>query len=315
MESKGTVPEDPSKLVAFEGGGKPVTPGQVVGALRQDHVVLVRGLNAPQADALMHSTADSLGLGEALELQATFASVMGHREALGSYYMTVNKRDDYHFIPPHSEGHRVAGMQLASFYCYENTTDGGDTILLNLNPACEGWSSLREMVTRAKVTRQLAQSEIAQARGMYGINVPRDLLKDSDSVVAERPTSIPGLTLVDVLVPLEKIHSVLLDRDVYAYWDTVASLDLDAAPQYERLLRESGLLKEPPGGLELRQLDNAADRRIYSSKVEFASLFASRLTYKLKAGDFVIVNNLTWAHSVSNWTPGSGTRKVSAAFA
>jgi hypothetical protein len=29
----------------------------------------------------------------------------------------------------------------------------------------------------------------------------------------------------------------------------------------------------------------------------------------------IIQNNLTWTHAVNNWSPGSGLRKVAAAFA
>jgi hypothetical protein len=35
----------------------------------------------------------------------------------------------------------------------------------------------------------------------------------------------------------------------------------------------------------------------------------------MAGGDLVIYNNLTWAHSVANWSPDSGTRRVIAAFA
>jgi hypothetical protein len=35
----------------------------------------------------------------------------------------------------------------------------------------------------------------------------------------------------------------------------------------------------------------------------------------LTRGDLIILNNLTWAHSVANWRPESGVRNVSAAFA
>jgi len=33
--------------------------------------------------------------------------------------MSVNERNDYQFIPPHSEGNHLMNMQLAAFFCYE----------------------------------------------------------------------------------------------------------------------------------------------------------------------------------------------------
>jgi len=57
--------------------------------------------------------------------------------------MSVNERNDYQFIPPHSEGNHLMNMQLAAFFCYENSTDGGVTVLLNINETFNEWHKLR----------------------------------------------------------------------------------------------------------------------------------------------------------------------------
>src|SRR5690606_9521241 len=105
--------------------------GDIAKALSEDKVVLIQDVNADDADGLMHSVATHLGLTESLEVQSCFASSLGHRENVSRYYMSVNKRKDYEFVPPHSEGSSFTNIQLASRY--ENNTDGGETILMNVD--------------------------------------------------------------------------------------------------------------------------------------------------------------------------------------
>ena len=91
-----------------------------------------QNLSQDAAEKLLLEVARRLGLAERLELQASFAGYMGHRQRVGQYSMSVNARDDYQFIPPHSEGDSFMGMQLAAFYCFENSTDAGEPILFNV---------------------------------------------------------------------------------------------------------------------------------------------------------------------------------------
>ena len=284
--------------------------------LKRDDVVLVRDLMQERADQILSETSARFGLSESLEIQAGFAESLGHRRKIGRYFMTVNSRKDYQFIPPHSEGSSFSRLQLAAFYCHENSTDGGETILLNVDPLFEGWALLRERTTRGRVTaRPLSKSEIIRAKGLHRLNLPDDLLKDDDRVLQEDPTSIPGLNVVDVLAPPKKTRSIILERDLHTYWDSVASVDFDCSRQFVELLQGSRLLKMPSGDCDLSQLDTSHQRRIIHSGVSFANLFKCTLTLKLTAGDLIIFNNMTWAHSTSNWSPGSGLRSVVAAFA
>ena len=308
--------EDVSKLVVMEHDATGVDLNLVLGSLRQDLVVLIKNVPAKQADNTIFKVAQELGLSESLELQAGFATFHGHRHNIGKYFMSVYSRSDYQFIPPHSEGTSSVGMQLASFYCYENSTDGGETILMNVDGASEAWHTLREKVIRARpVSRRLSSSELARARAVYRLRLPSDVLREDDQIVAEIPSQIPGLSLVEALVKMEKSYSCILDRQLYAYWDSVASIDHDSASAYARLLKQWGLLKEPPSGVDLRQMDNAGPRRVWCSGIKYEQIFKSKITRKLAPGDLVIQNNLSWTHSVSNWSPDSGTRNVAAAFA
>jgi len=287
----------------------------VLESLRQDRVVLVQKVGTEQADMVIYEVAGRLGLRDALELQAGLAGLFGHRHNLGKHFMTVNKRSDYQFVTPHSEGSCFTGMQLASFFCYENSTDGGETILMNVNDSGSGWQTVRERVKRGRLGRPLAQHEIVRARGLYQLNLPADTLRFDDEILQEKETKIPGLTVVEVLAKPVKTYSRVLDRDLNVFWSGIDSADFDSASEYGRMLRQSGLLREPPGGLELRQLDSIAALRVWHSGVKYEQLFKCKITYKLEPGDLVILNNLTWAHAVNNWSPDSGTRKIAASFA
>ena len=309
------VPEDPARLAIIDRDAA-ADPGLILGFLKQDRVVLVEGVHANHIDSLMYAVADQLGLGDALELQAGFADYLGHRQRVGKFFMTVNKRRDYQFISSHSEGGIASGMQLASFYCFENTTDGGETILMNVDAESAVWQFLRERVRRGRLEKpSLPEHEMLRARRLYHLNLPADILRNDDQIVQERRTEIAGLTIVEVLAKPDKFYCRLLDRKLNVYWDSIDGPDLDSAREFERLLREWGLLKEPPGGFDLSQLDEGASRRVWRSGMTYGQLFKCRVTRKLAPGDLVIQNNLTWTHANNNWSPGSGTRKVVASFA
>jgi hypothetical protein len=309
------VPEDASRLLTLHQVSGGIDSDALVSALKRDQVVLVRNVEPAEADDIVSKVAQAFDLKAALEMQAAFADFQGHRKRASKYYMTVNRRADYQFITPHSEGTSFINMQLASFYCYENTTDGGETIVFNVDSASRAWDSLRETVTRARLAgRALTRGDIAKAK-IYGVNLPEDLLNDEEVIRETSATiRIPGLEFFEALARPKQTYSKILDQKVFGYWDSVASIDLDAVSQYAELLRCCDLLKQPASGLELTQLDNAWSRRIRGSGVKYSQLFRCKLTHKLGAKDLLIQNNLTWAHSVSNWTPGSGIRKVTAAF-
>jgi hypothetical protein len=307
------IEDDKSQLLTIQ---RDADATRVAAALRQDLVVLIRNVGPDRADRLVRDVADRFDMLDRLELQAGFAGFLGHRQTIGEHFMSVNERGDYQFIPPHSEGSAFLDIQLAAFYAYDNTTDGGETILMNVDDASAIWPSLREKARRVRLGKApILPSQIARARGLYQVRIPDDLLTDSDEILEEHPTELDGVTVVDVLARPGRRYSRILGREVYAYWDSVASIDHDSAHSYVRLLRMWGLLREPAGGLDVCRMDNASHRRLWHSGVDHAQLFKCRIVHKLIAGDLIVFNNMTWPHAVTNWSPESGSRQVAGAFA
>src|SRR3569833_2221080 len=269
--STASVPEDCSRVIGLESAH--VSPAAVAAWLREDRVVLLQNVARERADPLLQEVASELGMLDDLQLQASYASLLGHRQRVGTYRMSVNQRSDYQFIPPHSEGDSFINMQLAAFYCIENSTDGGATILMNVDPSSEAWGTLRESVTRiAPGSRQLTAGELKQARGLYRLRSAVEVLPE-DKIIREHPTRNPGLKLVDVLAPARKTRSAILECELYAYWVSISIMDHDALPFFVSLLQGSDLLRHPPGGLDIRNMDNVADQRHWASGVDYNKLF------------------------------------------
>jgi hypothetical protein len=319
MEGSGKgsdVPDDPTRLAIVDHDSTADLVSFVIESLKEDRVALIRGVQPDDADIVMCEMASQLGLKDDLELQATFADYLGHRSRIGKYFMTVNKRTEYQHISAHSEGSAASGMHLAALYCQENTTDGGESILMNVDSESTMWPSLREKAMRGKLTKgPLSSHESARARGQYHLNLPADLLRSDDRILQERSTDISGLNILEVLARPEKVYCRILGRDVRPYWDSIDGPDLDSALEFERLLRKWGLLKEPAGGLDSALMDEGASRRVWQSGLDYGQLFKSKILRKLAPGELIIQNNLTWTHATNNWSPDSGTRKVYVAFA
>lgn len=308
------VPEDQSQLLVLAREDRVSRRGAIIEALKGDQVVLVQNMTPDESSELMLAIAREFGLEDSLNLQAAFASSLGHRENVGQYYMTVNGRKDYQFVSPHSEGGSFTNLQLASFYCYENSSDGGETILMNTRQGTDLWESLREKVNRGKSTRPLTPAEIMQIRVMLRLNMPEDTLRDDDEILSENEVN-PVFSAFKVLAKPRKTFSQVLQRELFAFWTTVESIDKDSAHEFHHFLKTHGLLKIAPDSLSVEQLDDEENNRIRHFGSRYDELFSRKITHKLKPGEFIILNNLSWTHAVSNWTPGSGTRKVVAAFA
>jgi hypothetical protein len=313
-EIRSTIPEDRSRLFVLKSKNKENQIDDIVEALKNDKVVLGENFSQEDADSIMFSIADKFSLTESLDVQAGFASSLGHRENVGKYYMTVNNRDDYQYIAPHSEGTSFTNIQLSSFFCQENTTDGGETILFNIDPSCSLIEKLREQVRRGRSSRTLTPAEIIQIKVMLRLNMPEDTLKEGDKIVTQRDVN-EIFSFFEVLVEPQQTYSKILERHCFTYWDSIESVDFDSAKEMCLFLKENGLLKLPQNYIDDKVLDDSKERRIGNFGSCYDQLFQSKITIKLAPGDFVIQNNLTWCHSVSNWTPGSGIRKVAAAFA
>lgn len=310
------VAEDLSRLGTIRHESTPRSAQFACDALRRDSVTLLREVDHEDADAIVHEVAERLDLAEQLEIQAGFADFRGHRKRANQYFMTVNSRSDYQFIPPHSEGTSAVGMQLAAFYCLENTTDGGASILMNVDSESPAWDRLREVVYRG-ISRggPLTREAILRARAVYGLETTANALDPDDEVLAREDSGIPNLDVYRVLARPKPIRCRILDRDLFAYWDSIASHDFTSGEEFLGLLRASGLLRNADAQSSVETLDNAYQRRVWSSGVAYTALFKCKLTVKMAPGDLIILNNITWTHATSNWSPGSGVRQVIAAFA
>jgi hypothetical protein len=311
------VPETPSRLRATRHARVDASADFACAGLEDDAAVVLHGVGLQDADAVMLEVARRLGLDEQLEIQAGFAEFRGHRKRASRYFMTVNARGGYQFIPPHSEGTRSSAMRLAAFHCVENTTDGGASILMNVDSDGPAWARLREVAYRGIAADPSAVGRQArmQARAVYGLESVSSALAPDDEVLSAVDSAIPGIEILRVLSRPVPIRCPFADREVLPYWDSIASHDFDSGREYLGLLRAGGLLRNGEPALGIEQLDNAHERRLWSSGATFPELFRARVTVKLGPGDLVIQNNLTWTHSTSNWTPGSGVRTVLAAFA
>lgn len=300
----------------FETDGATCSAMMAADALRRDDVVLVRDIEPEAADSLIAAVADQFSLRDKLELQAAFASIHGHRRNVGKYFMSVNQVADYQFISVHSEGYRNMNMQLASFYCYENTTDGGATVLLNIDDEARAWASMKDRVTRIDTSgRNLTAAEAQMLRMMHNIDATRDALQPDDEIVKELESPIENVRLFNAMVRPERVHSVILDRPVNVYWDSLSNTDIDSGQEFVRLQRRMDLIREPQAGLDVSAMDYTFKGRNWSSGVRYDELFKGAIVRKLRPRELVIQNNLTWPHAATNWTPGSGVRRMVAAFA
>ena len=289
--------------------------GAAINELRRDQVVLVKGASQSDADSLLLKIATGLGLRERLELQAGMAAHQDHRRRVGQFFMTVNARKDYQFISSHSEGASAANIQLASFFCAQNSTDGGETILLNVDGAAGVWGQLREKVVRIDPASHLTLAGLSRAKVEHRLDGANALPKNDDVIIGPRKSDIPGLRLLDVLAKPVKAWSVILEDERFAYWDSVASTDHSGLDAFAAVLKHRGLLRQKGDEESVSDNDTCADRRIWRSGADHLAVFKSGLQIKLEPGDFVVQNNLTWTHAVAGWTPQSGVRTVVVGFA
>jgi hypothetical protein len=279
-------------------------------------VVLIHGVSPVDADKLMHGIATEFGLTSELEIQAGFAGLHGHRNNIGKYFMSVNNRADFAFIPPHSEGGSRMNMQLASFYCFENTTDGGETVLWGVGADDNAWTMMKEHKFKIRTNRNdLSRAEVAMLKMMYEIDVSTDFIHSDDQIVQLVDEPVEGVFRYGVLSPLSKSHSKILGESHFTCWDTVGSVDLDIAKDFSWAIHKAGLLRAPQGLTDWDNLDSTRTRKLWSSSNRLTSLFNRVIVRRLRRGELIVMNNITWAHSACGWTPGTGVRQMAACFA
>lgn len=301
-------------MVAFQASD--VKFEEIAKTLSEDKVVLIQGASPEDADRLISGIASEFGLSEELEIQAGFAAIHGHRKNVGKYFMTVNERGEYNFIPPHSEGNSGMNMQISSFYCFENTTDGGETILWGSRDEDAAWSGMKEFKYKIKTARsEISRTDKAILKMMCEVEWPRDMVNKEDEIVHLKDTPVDEVFRYGVLQPARKSHSKILGADRYVCWDTVGNVDRDIAKEFVKALQGAGLFKAPHGVDDWSSLDCSLHRKVWSSGARLPSIFDRVIVRKLRPRELVVMNNMTWAHSACGWTPCTGVRKLAAAFA
>ena len=292
------------------------TVNRVLSTLACDEVALVRSLRMRDAERTLLDIADALGLAQKLEAQSAFASFQGHRQNVGRRFTTVNTRRDYEYITPHSEGTSDMGIQLAAFYCRNNTTDGGETALFHTSSGSLERSGLRQLcVCLDTEGRVLSESEKNVLRAKYGAGVLTAQVAEGDIIHSELDAGASLPRAFRVLKPIIPTLSSILRVPLYAYWDNVSSIDLECARGFSSLMHKNGLLKTPLDDADAEKMDNARHRRLWQSGFHLDQVSDHFSIIKMCEGDLIVVNNLSWAHAVANWSPGSGCRDVLAAFA
>ena len=305
-----------TRLTTIQCGDTKCNPAFIVDELKRDQVVMVQDTSATDADSMVSGVAIQLGIIDQLELQAGYASLRGHRDQASSYFMTVDRRSDYQFLISHSEGDESTSMQFACFYCHENSTDGGVTILQNVDENSQAWNGLRQQTFRVDLCGlTLSAADIAMLKAVHLIDLPSAILNSEDEIIKEIDPPIAGIRRFVALSTPKSGYSKILKRDVRACWENVSNPDFSSGEEYLRMLRDLGLLREHADFNDISRLEYTYPSKVYRSGVKYSELFKARIVHKLQPGEMVIQNNLTWTHSATNWTPGSGERRIVAAFA
>ncbi|MCF6442196.1 hypothetical protein L1077_22475 [Pseudoalteromonas luteoviolacea] len=286
----------------------------IVDSLKQDKAILINDVSFKDANKLMLELAKIFNLQDSLELNSNFSSTLEYRQKVGKYFMTVNKRKDYQFVAPHSEGSSKLGIQLAAFYSVDNTTDGGETVLFKTNHSSDCIKGLKENLAKGKILKKLSSADLTKIKILSRLSFPEDALTDGDEVLSEKEYK-EGFVYCETLVKTRAVKSVILNKEVYPYFDSIERIDSDSPQEYLTFLKNVSLFKEPESDFDFSLIDDSHHNRIGSFGSKYNELFEGVLIKKLTKRQMLICNNLTWCHSVANWTPGSGVRKVVAAFA
>lgn len=287
----------------------------VVEALRADKAVLLRQMSLECADEVMKDIAQIFALNDCLEMRVSESEVHGHRSAVSRYFTTVNERSDYVFIGPHCEGGGMPDIQISAFYCRANSTDGGATVALNVDSGSPVWERLRRVKIKIKLSRvPLTAKEESWLSAAYGISSGNVLDEAEDEIVREYRCPLDGVKVLSTLSKPGSVRSKVLGRDVMPYWDEISLPDFDSRDQFVRLMKDLSLMREPKGGIDLSRMDHSAGIRVWRSGMTYGGLFKCAIARVLQPGELIVLNNLTWCHGASNWTPGSGKRDVVTSF-
>ena len=135
------------------------------------------------------------------------------------------------------------------------------------------WNRLGEYRIKVKLGHKApTKYQVEQARAIYKVDLLEDVLLPEDKIIEEidlQKLSMMGLGSLDikafyVISKVPKVHSVILNKDIYVYWDSVSSHDVSAGKGYHQMLEQNRLLKKPNENTPAEELDNAMHRRVWT---------------------------------------------------
>ncbi|PHS16272.1 MAG: hypothetical protein COA78_04005 [Blastopirellula sp.] len=289
---------------------------QVKSSIESDKLVLIRSIQHEQASQLFSELVNHYGLKESYDLQMQLVvHMMEGRSSINDIAVTVNEREPFQIIQPHSEGDSSSQLDLFSLYCSQNALHGGENVLSLINQSADH-SNLRAK-EKVIVGEDLTDFEVNELRSHHLDTKRADKsILEKDRMLMETSRG----SIVVRTVPLEPARSAINGEELVTYWDNVTVHDIAFHRYQFELLNHLAILNN--GGENnyesYMHLENDSDwvpADTNSGTLEQTSaLFVCHIVHKMQPGDFLLFNNRSWTHSVNNWPPCE-TRKLSAMYA
>ena len=285
-------------------------------ALKENKLLLVKGVNIASSGALFNLLVEHYDLKSSYDIQMQLVvHMMEGRESVDNLAVTVNERDTLQYIQAHSEGDSTSPLELFGLHCEVNAKQGGENILSLVNQSAD----FSHLLAKEKVIvgENLSQKDIMTLRRAHMDATEVQATMPNNAQVIQQGTK--GAVVVGTM-PLEPSRSVINDESVYTLWDNVTVHDHGFHRHQFELLKHLDLLKGSDNAtysdyMHVEHDSYWAPADTNSGDVaKTSSLFSCHVVHKMDAGDLLIFNNKTWAHSVNNWPEGE-QRKLSAMYA
>lgn len=285
-------------------------------ALSANKLVLIKATSFEKAGTIFSDLVDLCGLRESYELQMQYVvHMIAGREALDDIAVTVNERAPYQFIQAHSEGDSSSPLDILALHCTQNSNSGGENIFSLINQSAD-YSNLRAK-EKVIVGTDLDEIELRNLKMRHrDAKLVVDTFPEQGHVLFEYGRG----SVVVRPIPVQPTNSLLSGEKVITYWDNVTVHDHAFHRHQFDLLEHLNIIHQPSGAdyklyMHLEEDSDWAPADSDSGTTEqTAKLFSCHVLFKMEAGDFLILNNRTWTHSVNNWPP-TEVRILSAMYA
>lgn len=288
----------------------------ILSSLSENKLVLIRSNPFPKAGELFKRIVKHYELHQSYELQMQFAvHMMKDRKSVHNDAVTVNDRDAFQIIQPHSEGDTTSPLDLFALYCVKNSQTGGENILSYVDQsACYSRVKAKEKIV---VGEHLTKKEISSlAEGHFNVSTVVDSCTDIVKILRENEKGLLGIRKA----MLKPMKSVISGEDLFTLWDNITVHD-HAFHEYQfELLKHLGILisnnsTEYNNYMHVESDSDWAPADTRSGSLqETSDLFAFHVVHKMQPNDLLILNNRAWTHSVNNWAKGE-SRELLAMYA